>query len=305
MPPATGPTTNAPHDLAGLSAPNTLQPDCDPVFSDLAQGHAALIAHLRGMFFQESYQPFGTALSDGAILGLGAALYATENDPLRSQLVRANREEGRPLLDLGPLADELLDRQRLLAPKSWDDLPEPLRTIECAIAERSCDPAFTVMALERPVLVAQLRGMFFDADFSDESTALSDGAILGIAAALYAKSGDALRRQLVGPYRNEGLRLGSFANELLDRQRRLTPRRWDDLPERLRLIDQALSVLPGEDLLLNPMVGGCALDAPDDAQYEYLDQRMTTKIVAAAIAAPNSRLARAVAQDGRLFTWVG
>jgi hypothetical protein len=85
------------------------------------------------MFFQASFQEMGASLSDGAVLHLAAALYAKENDALRGQLVRSNREEERPLLDLGPFADEL-DMRGFPAPRRWDDLPEPLRLIDQALA---------------------------------------------------------------------------------------------------------------------------------------------------------------------------
>jgi hypothetical protein len=124
--------SNDPCEVAYLAAPSAPQPDCDPAFTALANEHPGLVMQLRGMFFRASFREFGAELSDGAVLGLGAALYADDN--LRGRLVSSNREQSLPLLDLGPLADELLDRQPLLTPKSWGDLPEPLRYIDQALA---------------------------------------------------------------------------------------------------------------------------------------------------------------------------
>jgi hypothetical protein len=108
MPPTTGPTTNDPHNLGGLSTPNTLQRDGFPAFAALAKEHPALLTQLRGMFFRTSFQDVGATLSDGEVLRLAAALYA--DDALRGRLVSTNREQGQLLLDLGVLLDDLYDR---------------------------------------------------------------------------------------------------------------------------------------------------------------------------------------------------
>jgi hypothetical protein len=135
MSPISGPT-NTPDsgELGSLSAPNPVQRDCDPAFTVLAPKHPDLIAQLRGMFFRASFQEAGAALTEGVILRLAAALYAKDNDALRGEIVRSNREQNQPLLDLGRFAYEL-DMRGFPVPNGWNDLPEPLRLIDEALIE--------------------------------------------------------------------------------------------------------------------------------------------------------------------------